>query len=122
MAWEPVELAYDGWGPPPTSIPPHLADVPFAPFGKGDKIGRASDWTQGAYQKYPGDLAPSMSAAVILISLNACRGVRSETETLFSGRYGQQQGPPVFNFFSNEEVCCALVLSSRQRDLRPTFF
>lgn len=39
----------DGWGP--CSVPEHLKDVPFAPFGKGDKLGRASDWTQAAYQK-----------------------------------------------------------------------
>lgn len=44
----------DGWGPSTSAIPAHLADVPFAPFGKGDKIGRASDWTQTAYQKFPG--------------------------------------------------------------------
>jgi hypothetical protein len=40
------------WGP--CTLPEHLQDVPFAPFGKGDKIGRASDWTQAAYQKYQG--------------------------------------------------------------------
>jgi translation initiation factor 3 subunit D len=48
----------DGWGPSATAIPPHLVDVPFAPFGKGDKIGRASDWTQAAYQKFPGPNPP----------------------------------------------------------------
>ncbi len=46
----------DGWGPSSSCIPPQLADVPFAPFGKGDKIGRASDWTQNAYQKFGGRL------------------------------------------------------------------
>lgn len=62
----------DGWGPSTSSVPAHLADVPFAPFGKGDKLGRASDWTQGAYQK-------------------------------FGGRFNQQPGAAVFNFFHNEE-------------------
>lgn len=62
----------DGWGPSSSAIPPHLADVPFAPFGKGDKLGRASDWTQNAYQK-------------------------------FGGRFQQNQGAAVFNFFHNEE-------------------
>lgn len=42
----------DGWGPS-SSVPEHLADVPFAPFSKGDKLGRASDWTQSAYNKFP---------------------------------------------------------------------
>ncbi len=39
----------DGWGP--SSVPAHLDGIPFAPFSKGDKLGRASDWTQQAYQK-----------------------------------------------------------------------
>jgi translation initiation factor 3 subunit D len=42
----------DGWGP--STVPPSLNDVPFAPFGKGDKIGRAADWTASAYNKYQG--------------------------------------------------------------------
>ena len=42
----------DGWGP--CTVPEHLKDVPFAPFSKGDKLGRAADWTQQAYQKFPG--------------------------------------------------------------------
>lgn len=49
-----VEDNADGWGP--TSEPPQLKDVPFAPYSKADKIGRAADWTQAAYQKYPGEL------------------------------------------------------------------
>jgi translation initiation factor 3 subunit D len=42
----------DGWGP--CSVPEHLKDMPFAPFSKGDKLGKAADWTQQAYQKFPG--------------------------------------------------------------------
>ena len=47
-----VEENDDGWGP--STVPEHLKDVPFAPFSKGDKLGRAADWTQQAYQKFPG--------------------------------------------------------------------
>ncbi len=32
-----------GWGP--TTVPESLDGVPYAPFGKGDKIGRVSDFT-----------------------------------------------------------------------------
>ncbi len=32
-----------GWGP--TTVPEQLDGVPYAPFGKGDKIGRVSDFT-----------------------------------------------------------------------------
>ncbi|KAG2430947.1 hypothetical protein HXX76_009915 [Chlamydomonas incerta] len=61
----------DGWGP--CSVPTHLKDIPFAPFNKGDKLGRVADWSQSAYgNKY-------------------------------GGRGFQQGGPPVFNFFANEE-------------------
>ncbi|KAG2495959.1 hypothetical protein HYH03_005889 [Edaphochlamys debaryana] len=61
----------DGWGP--CTVPTHLKDIPFAPFNKGDKLGRVADWTQGAYgQKY-------------------------------AGRGYNQGGVPVFNFFANEE-------------------
>eukprot|EP01023_Acetabularia_acetabulum_P039174 TRINITY_DN3759_c0_g1_i1.p1 TRINITY_DN3759_c0_g1~~TRINITY_DN3759_c0_g1_i1.p1 ORF type:complete len:505 (+),score=69.71 TRINITY_DN3759_c0_g1_i1:114-1628(+) len=41
-----------GWGP--ISAPSHLKDVPFAPYNKGDRLGRASDWTsqnQGRYRQ-----------------------------------------------------------------------
>lgn len=52
----------DGWGP--CSVPQHLKDVPFAPFGKGDKLGRASDWTQAAFQKYQGRYGQGQVPAV----------------------------------------------------------
>lgn len=56
-----VEDNADGWGP--TSEPPQLKDVPFAPYSKADKIGRAADWTQAAYQKYPGELQQAHACA-----------------------------------------------------------
>merc|ERR1712137_390333 len=37
-----------GWGP--ASIPENFSDVPYAPFGKGDKVGKISDWNQ-SYQR-----------------------------------------------------------------------
>lgn len=39
-----VEDNEEGWGP--TSVPDHLSGVPYAPFGKSDKVGRISDFTQ----------------------------------------------------------------------------
>lgn len=44
----------DEWGPTAACVPPELENLPFAPFSKADKVGRASDWTQTAYQKFPG--------------------------------------------------------------------
>lgn len=50
----------DGWGP--CAVPEHMKDMPFAPFGKGDKIGKAADWTQAAFQKYPGRYGTGVNA------------------------------------------------------------
>lgn len=36
----------EGWGPP-TSSETTLNGVPYAPFSKGDKLGRMADWTEG---------------------------------------------------------------------------
>lgn len=36
----------DGWGPPPTEDT-MLDGVPYAPYSKGDKLGRMADWTGG---------------------------------------------------------------------------
>lgn len=33
------------WGPP-TTTDPYLNEVPYAPYSKGDKLGRMADWTQ----------------------------------------------------------------------------
>jgi len=38
-----IEFNDNGWGP--TSLPKDLEDVPYAPFSKGDKLGRVADWT-----------------------------------------------------------------------------
>ena len=68
----------------------------------GDRIGRAADWTLGAYnQKYPGkrgqiSMAADSSADRVCLSRVSC-----------AGRFGQQGGgavPTPFNFFANEEV------------------
>ena len=43
----------DGWGP--TTEPEHLIGIPYAPFSKGDKVGRISDFAQTGF-KYGGEL------------------------------------------------------------------
>lgn len=99
-------------------MPEHLKDVPFAPFSKGDKIGRAADWTASAYQKYPGETRDT--AVMGCRHLVACAIFAAATLlkpaaqlTCFpdayrqTGRYNQNQSavPAVFNFFANDEVC-----------------
>ena len=51
-----VDANPDGWGP--TTVPEQLDGVPYAPFGKGDKIGRVSDFTNSGFNKYGGMLPP----------------------------------------------------------------
>ncbi|CAI6000084.1 unnamed protein product [Closterium sp. NIES-64] len=43
----------DGWGP--TTLPEQFKDVPYAPFNKGDRVGRAADWTSQGYRRYDRD-------------------------------------------------------------------
>ncbi|CAM9621308.1 unnamed protein product [Chrysoparadoxa australica] len=44
-----VHINEEGWGPESSNLPPQFKDVPFAPFGKGDRIGRAADFTVPMY-------------------------------------------------------------------------
>ncbi len=100
----------EGWGP--TTVPEHLEGLPYAPFGKGDKVGRISDFVQTGFNKYGGmyfcvltgqhHLSTSTIAPVLI------------TVLLAPGRYGQQNQQPgvaVFNFFHNEDVSLLRLLA-----------
>jgi translation initiation factor 3 subunit D len=61
-----------GWGPPVTSETT-LGGVPYAPFSKGDKLGRMADWTdskdqsgRGGRQQYNRNYRGSFSILVLL--------------------------------------------------------
>lgn len=65
----------DGWGPPPVTDTT-LNGVPYAPFSKGDKLGRMADWTsdskdgrdgRGGRQQYNRNYR-GMNAFICLIS------------------------------------------------------
>lgn len=45
-----------GWGPPDDhrALQSQLQNVPYAPFNKGEKLGRASDWTRNVPVRYAG--------------------------------------------------------------------
>ena len=47
----PLPAATDGWGPsgPPASLE---GGVPYAPFSKGERIGRIADFTPSAFRLY----------------------------------------------------------------------
>ncbi|KAI8060779.1 eukaryotic translation initiation factor 3 subunit D [Gongronella butleri] len=40
-----------GWGPSNQSTPVKFKDIPYAPYSKGDKLGRVADWTNPDGQK-----------------------------------------------------------------------
>lgn len=46
----------DGWGPPMDLAPKKFQDMPYAPFSKSDRLGRAADWTAygNRYGREPG--------------------------------------------------------------------
>ncbi len=40
----------EGWGPELSAVPPGLEGVPYAPYNKSERIGRAADFTQQGYK------------------------------------------------------------------------
>ena len=77
----------DGWGPV-TSTETTLDGVPYAPYSKGDKLGRMADWTsegkdgrdgRGGRQQYNrnyrGAIFPIHEASVPLPGRGWCGGV-----------------------------------------------
>ncbi|KAG1456181.1 hypothetical protein G6F56_006889 [Rhizopus delemar] len=40
-----------GWGPASDLVPEQFREIPYAPFSKGDKLGRVADWTNPEGQK-----------------------------------------------------------------------
>jgi translation initiation factor 3 subunit D len=39
------------WGPPPTSTTSRFSSLPYAPFGRSDRIGRCADFTTLSFQR-----------------------------------------------------------------------
>jgi translation initiation factor 3 subunit D len=65
----------DGWGP--SVVPSHLKEVPYAPFGKGDKLGKASDWTGQGYQRYRDRFAQPGGSNAVFSFFHAVRPIKS---------------------------------------------
>lgn len=91
-----VEDNEDGWGP--TTVPQQLEGIPYAPFSKGEKVSKISDFTGSGFNRFGGQLrcvclSARTSGVDHLITL----------VTIGRGR-DQGQGVAVFNFFHNEEV------------------
>ncbi|RMD44151.1 hypothetical protein DV735_g958, partial [Chaetothyriales sp. CBS 134920] len=86
----------DEWGPPVTSATT-LDGVPYAPFSKGDKLGRMADWTQEGKEgrdrggrQYGRNYRDQQVYGAGTSSLFAVQA--TEDEASFSVRVGQQGG------------------------------
>ena len=50
-----IVLNEHGWGPPANHLPEQYAWLPFAEFGKGDRLGRVADFTRNDGWRFRGD-------------------------------------------------------------------
>ena len=95
-----VEDNEDGWGP--TTVPQQLEGIPYAPFSKGEKVSKISDFTGSGFNRFGGELPWVTFYSSALLLMITCKVL-----SLSIGRGRDQgQGVAVFNFFHNEEVTC----------------
>lgn len=47
----PIKDNSIGWGPASDVLPEQFRDIPYAPYSKGDKLGRIADWSAPETQK-----------------------------------------------------------------------
>lgn len=65
-----VEDNEDGWGP--TTVPQQLEGIPYAPFSKGDKVSKISDFTGSGFNRYGGECRQTTADLSHLIHQQAC--------------------------------------------------
>lgn len=95
-----VEDNEDGWGP--TTVPQQLEGIPYAPFSKGEKVSKISDFTGSGFNRFGSELrwVTFYSSARTTVDDHLSSRV---SPSIGRGR-DQGQGVAVFNFFHNEEV------------------
>lgn len=122
----------DRWGPPSLSasqgssatsvLPPEFRDIPFAPFAKGDKIGRFADWNASAGgQQQDGGRggAGGMGDDRGGPMRGAAAGLRGSAPGQGGGRRGEGQqsygaGASTFSYFhGNDEATFSMVDNTR---------
>lgn len=92
----------DGWGPPMDLAPKKFQDMPYAPFSKSDRLGRAADWTAygNRYGREPGADDPASEFTMVDNKVlprtgSYARGRGSFRGNSFRGRgarYGDRNG------------------------------
>ena len=89
----------DGWGP--SAIPKHLQGVPYAPFGKGDKLGKAADWTAQGYQRYRDRYAQQGGSNAVFSFFHAVRLATQQHSLWLRGK------TPSAPSSCSSGICCA---------------
>lgn len=59
-----VEDNEDGWGP--TTVPQQLEGIPYAPFSKGEKVSKISDFTGSGFNRFGGNMADHLLQCCVL--------------------------------------------------------
>jgi len=94
-------------------VPELLEGVPYAPYTKGDKVGRISDFTQSGFNKYGSARRPEPTSRRLRRCIpegrrcnRLCSRWRVSLRSPRAGRFQSNQVPgvAVFNFFHNEEA------------------
>lgn len=96
-----VEDNEDGWGP--TTVPQQLEGIPYAPFSKGEKVSKISDFTGSGFNRFGGGLRWATIYSSARTAVDDHLSPRVLLLSIGRGR-DQGQGVAVFNFFHNEEV------------------
>lgn len=88
----------DGWGPPMDLAPEKFTDMPYAPFSKSDRLGRAADWT-GMSGRAARDVGDETSSDFVMVDTKVLprssgygRGGRGGFRGGFRGRNSRSGG------------------------------
>src|SRR4051812_33504842 len=76
------DVTDDGWGPSTAPVPEKFKDIPYyAPFNKGDKLGKAADWQQFQGKR------KELFASAYLSQLDFRRKVRRASTRFLTGAF-----------------------------------
>ncbi len=83
-----VHVNPTGWGPTPDNVAPNFADVPYAPFGKSDRIGRSADFVAPAYARNYRGKRDDSQVCVCVMEVASRGGRKRKLGCVWGGRGG----------------------------------
>lgn len=120
-----LQEATDRWGPPAhdssasSVLPPEFREIPFAPFAKGDKIGRFADWNTSSGTQQEGGRGGGGGDDRNAPNRGAAAGLRGSAPGQGGGRRGEGTqsygaGASTFTYFhGNDEASFSMVDNTR---------